>query len=195
MGLFLYEGVGGRGGGCIGRLRGGLLFAHLQTHLVGNHLLDLLRLLFDLPNILAALLRDVAHVIGFVIGALGLDGLSPSRLTSELSARLHGLDGALGRLIDVDTARSLWNTGSVLEILLIIVGGRIEIYDLFVKNDNIICSFQLLIYLSNLGAIRRSLQLILHFFEARNFDNLPSWHLILRIDDLRLDLTGRIPTD
>ena len=54
---------------------------------------------------------------------LGLDRLGTCRLAGELSARLHGLDSALGRLIDVNAACSLWNTCSVFELLLAI-GGR-----------------------------------------------------------------------
>ena len=77
MRLLLDEGVGRRSGASVCGLIGRLLFADLQAHLVGYHLLDLLGLLFDLPDVLAALLGDVAHVIGLVIGVLGFHGLGP----------------------------------------------------------------------------------------------------------------------
>lgn len=133
-------------------------------------------------------------MIGLVIRILGLDRLGTCRLAGELSARLHGLDSALGRLIDVNAACSLWNTCSVFELLLAIGGRWIEIYNLFVKDDHVVCSFQLLVYLGDLGTIRRRCQLVLHLFQPRNFYDLPSWHLILRVDDLRLNLAWRVPT-
>ena len=165
-----------------------------MAHLIRYDLLDLLRLLFDLSNVLATLLGDVTHVIGLVIRILRLDRLSTSRLAGEFSARLHGLNSALGRLIDMDAAGSLWNTRYIFQVFLPIGGRGIEIYNLFIKDDHIVCSFQLLVYLGNFGTIRRRRQLVLHFFESRNFDDLSSWHLILRVDDLRLDLTRRVPT-
>ena len=192
--LFLDESVGRRWGTSFCRLIGRLLFANLKAHLIRYDLLDLLRLLFDLSNVLSTLLGYITHVIGLVIRILGLDRLSSRRLTGKFSARLHGLDSALSRLIDGNAACSLWNACSVFEILLSIGGRRIEIYNLFVKDDDIGCSLQLLVYLSNLRTIRRGWQLVLHFFQSRNFYDLPSWHLILRVDDLRHVLTRRIPT-
>lgn len=150
--------------------------------------------MFDLSNVLSTLLRNVAHVIGLVIGVLGLDRLGSRRLAGKFSTSLHGLNSALGGLIYMNATSSLWNTFRIFEFLLAIGGRRIEIYNLFIKDDDIVCSFQLLGYLGNLGAIRRRRHLVLHFFQSRNFDDLPSWHLILRVDDLRLDLTRRVPT-
>ena len=153
MRLFLDESVGGRRGTSFCCLIGRLPFANLKAHLIRYNLLDLLRLLFDLSNVLSTLLGYVTHVIGLIIRILRLDRLSTSRLAGEFSARLHGLNSALGRLIDMDAAGSLWNTRYIFQVFLAIGGRGIEIYNLFIKDDHIVCSFQLLVYLGNLGTI------------------------------------------